>query len=259
MSNSDSEAIRLERVSKRYRVREGRPALAESLYRRVIGSGAPAKEVWALRDVSFSVVRGESLGLVGSNGAGKSTLLKVIAGIATSTTGRVDVRGRVCTQLDLGAGFHPYLTGRENVFLQGTILGMSNRSLRDLFPRIIEFAGLDGAIDRQLWTYSSGMIARLGFAVAAHVAFEILLLDEAISAGDSRFRRRCEDTLHRFRASGGTLIIVSHATENLRALCDRGLWLDDGRVRGWGPAREIFDRYEEWEHRNRAPRAGDKP
>ena len=212
--------------------------------RRMLGIQPRLQQIRALHNVSFRVARGESLGIVGQNGSGKSTLLKILAGIAAPSSGKVEVRARIATQLQLGSGFHPFLTGRENIFLQGTILGMTNRQIRGLISAIIEFAGLEDAIDRQLWTYSGGMTSRLGFAVAAHVKFEVLLLDEALSAGDRAFRERCAETLQRFRASGATLIIVSHGAENLRRLCDRAMWLVQGEVRATGPAQEIVNQYE---------------
>jgi ABC-2 type transport system ATP-binding protein len=245
-SRSDDVVV-VEGISKSYRARNlERQAMIENLLRRMLGMQGRSQQIRALNNVSFRVARGESLGIVGGNGAGKSTLLKIIAGIAAPSSGKVEVRARVATQLALGSGFHPYLTGRENIFLQGTILGMSNQEVRELIPAIVEFADIEDAVDRQLWTYSSGMTSRLGFAVAAHVQFELLLLDEALSAGDRAFRDRCTETLLKFRASGATMIIVSHGSENLRLLCDRALWLDHGEVRAIGPAVEIIDSYEQF-------------
>jgi ABC-type polysaccharide/polyol phosphate transport system ATPase subunit len=245
LSRSDDVVI-VEGLSKSYRARNlERQAIVENLLRWMFGMRARRQEIHALNNVSFRVARGESLGMVGSNGAGKSTLLKILAGIATPSSGKVEVRARVATQLSLGSGFHPYLTGRENIFLQGTILGMTNRQVRSLIPAIVEYAGLEDAVDRQLWTYSSGMTSRLGFAIAAHVQFELLLLDEALSAGDRAFRERCTETLQKFRSSGATMIMVSHGSENLRLLCDRCIWLDHGEICAIGPAAEILDRYEE--------------
>ena len=245
-SRSDDVVV-VECISKSYRARNlERQAMIENLLRRMLGMQGRSQQIRALNNVSFRVARGESLGIVGGNGAGKSTLLKIIAGIAAPSSGKVEVRARVATQLSLGSGFHPYLTGRENIFLQGTILGMTNHQVRALIPAIVEFAGIEDAVDRQLWTYSNGMTSRLGFAVAAHVQFELLLLDEALSAGDRAFRDRCTETLLKFRSSGATMIIVSHGSENLRLLCDRALWLERGEVRAIGPAVEIVDRYEEF-------------
>jgi len=242
----NDDAVIVERLTKVYRVRSlARQALVENVFRRILGAQQRLTQIRALHNVSFRVARGESLGIVGHNGSGKSTLLKILAGIAAPTSGRVEVQGRVATQLQLGAGFNPFLTGRENIFLQGTILGMTNRQIRGLIPAIVDFAGLQDAIDRELWTYSSGMNARLGFAVAAHVEFELLLLDEALSAGDRAFRERCAETLQRFRASGATLIIVSHGSENLRQLCDRVIWLEKGEIRTSGPARDLLNQYED--------------
>jgi lipopolysaccharide transport system ATP-binding protein len=154
------------------------------------------------------------------------------------------VWGRVATQLALGSGFQPYLTGRDNVFLQGTLLGLTNRDIADREAAIIAFAGLEDAIDRPLWTYSSGMAARLGFAVATHARFDILLLDEALTAGDASFRERCSAALTGFRQAGKTLVIVSHGAESIRRLCDRALWLDHGRVQELGAADEVVTAYE---------------
>jgi lipopolysaccharide transport system ATP-binding protein len=244
--NLSEDVVIVEGLSKSYRARNlERQAMVENLLRWMLGMQARRQEIRALNNVSFRVARGESLGIVGSNGAGKSTLLKILADIAAPSSGKVEVRARVSTQLALGSGFHPYLTGRENIFLQGTILGMTNRQIRGLIPTIVEFAGIEDAVDRQLWTYSSGMISRLGFAVAAHVQFELLLLDEALSAGDRAFRDRCTETLQKFRSSGTTMIIVSHGSENLRLLCDRAIWLDHGEIRAVGPATEILNRYED--------------
>ena len=256
MPSRNDDAVIVERLSKVYRVRNlERQALVENVFRRILGLQKRLARINALHDVSFRVARGESLGIVGHNGSGKSTLLKILAGIAAPTSGKVEVRGRVATQLQLGAGFNPFLSGRENIFLQGSILGMTNRQIRGLIPAILEFAGLENAVDRELWTYSSGMNARLGFAIAAHVDFDLLLLDEALSAGDRAFRERCAETLQRFRASGATLIIVSHGSENLRQLCDNAIWLHGGKIRASGPAPEIIKQYEE----TAAPQTGVEP
>jgi ABC-type polysaccharide/polyol phosphate transport system ATPase subunit len=244
VDNPRNDTIVVDGVSKYYYLRQGKQALIEQAYKWLTGTLPKPREICALRDVTFHVKRGESVGVIGRNGAGKSTLLKILAGIATPSYGKVHVAGRISTQIALGSGFHPFLTGRENVFLQGSILGMSNREVSGLMPEIVNFAGLDSAIDRQLWTYSNGMVARLGFSVAAHAKFEVLLLDEALSAGDLGFRARCEDTLRRFRASGATLVIVSHGSESIYDLCDRAIWLDQGKIKVMGKAPEVIELYE---------------
>ncbi|HYA35703.1 MAG TPA: ABC transporter ATP-binding protein [Candidatus Binataceae bacterium] len=238
-------AIVAEHVSKVYQVLSGPESLFVSTARRLARRSQPSRVVNALNDVSLSVARGESLGVVGSNGAGKSTLLKIVAGITTPTSGAVRVRGRIASQLALGCGFHPFLSGRENIFLQGTILGMTNRDVRRNIDEIIAYAGLEEMIDRPLWTYSTGMIARLGFSIAVFVDFEVLLLDEALSAGDAGFRERCAEALRGFRARGATMLVVSHGSENLRELCDRVAWIEHGAIRMIGAPREVLSRYEE--------------
>jgi ABC-type polysaccharide/polyol phosphate transport system ATPase subunit len=231
-------------LGKRYWIRQKRQSLAESSYRWLTRTRRTTSSYWALRDVAFSVASRESLGIVGANGAGKTTLLKLIGGIAQPTVGRATTTGRISVQFGLGAGFHPFLSGVENAKLQGTILGLTNAEVRRRMPAIVAFAGLGDAIERPLWTYSSGMAARLGFSVAVHVDFDVLLLDEALSAGDSGFRNRCRERLLSFRDAGKTLAIVSHGAEGLMELCDRALWLEGGQVRGLGPAAEVIDAYE---------------
>jgi homopolymeric O-antigen transport system ATP-binding protein len=248
------DAVIVEQLNKSYNARNlQKQALVENLFRKMLGIQPKRADIHALKNISFRVKAGESLGIVGGNGAGKSTLLKMIAGIATPSSGTVEVRARISTQLALGSGFHPFMTGRENIYLQGSILGMTNRQIRELMPTVIAFAGIEEAVDRQLWTYSTGMMSRLGFAIAAHVDFEVLLLDEALSAGDRAFRERCTETLLKFRASGATMIIVSHGSENLSKLCDRILWLDRGEIRALGPTAEILSRYEDAGPRRVAP------
>jgi len=238
-------AIVAEHLSKIYQVLTGPDSLLASGARWIMRRSRPPRIVNALNDVSLSVARGESIGVVGPNGAGKSTLLKIVAGITTPTSGAVRVCGRIASQLALGCGFHPFLSGRENVFLQGTILGMTNREVRRNIEEIIAYAGLEEMIDHPLWTYSTGMIARLGFSIAVFVDFDVLLLDEALSAGDAGFRQRCAEALRGFRARGATMLVVSHGSENLRELCDRVAWIDHGAVRMIGASREVLSRYEE--------------
>ncbi len=245
VNSRGGDVVVVERLCKSYNARNlQKQAIVENLFRRMLGIQPKRADIHALRDINFRLKAGESLGIVGGNGSGKSTLLKIIAGIAIPSAGTVEVHARVSTQLALGSGFHPFMTGRENIFLQGTILGMTNRQIRALMPAVVEFAGIEDAVDRQLWTYSGGMMSRLGFAISAHVEFELLLLDEALSAGDRAFRERCTETLLKFRSSGATMIIVSHGSENLSKLCDRVMWLDRGEIRALGPAAEILSLYE---------------
>ncbi len=231
-------------VSKWYRARLRRDWLLARPFARRHGESQRAGH-WALRDVSFELERGRSLGIVGNNGAGKTTLMRILAGISRSTEGRVSVRGRVASRFGYGVAFNPYLSGRENIFLEGTLLGMTNRQIRVRLDEILDVAALDGAIDRPLWTYSSGMTSRLGFSIAALVDSDVLLLDEALSAGDGTFRQRGEQLLLDAREQGRSLIVVSHGLSLVRKLCDDGLWIDHGAVGGVGPVDEVVDAYEQ--------------
>jgi len=201
------------------------------------------EEFWALKDVSFEVPKGSTFGIVGSNGAGKSTMLKVLARILVPDKGSVQLRGRMSALLELGAGFHPELTGRENVFLNGAILGMSRASLAQRFDEIVGFAGLEKFIDQPVKTYSSGMYARLGFAVAVNVDPEILLVDEVLAVGDEQFQRRCTEKMAEIRAGGRTVIFVSHNLGQVQQLCDEAVWLDHGQVQLQGNVQRVVDAY----------------
>lgn len=242
-AESGDVAIRLESVSVRFRVPlEPIRSFKEYAIRRLRGQ-VDFKEVWALQDVSFEVRQGEVLGVIGRNGSGKSTLLKVIARVLRPTAGRVWVRGRVAPLLELGGGFHPELTGRENVFLNAALLGHSRREVTERFDRIVDFAELWEFIDAPLRTYSTGMVARLGFAVATAWEPEVLLIDEVLAVGDQAFQRKCQARLAEFRAAGTTILLVSHSPELIRQMCNRALWLDRGRVRTLGPAGEVAAGY----------------
>ena len=243
MAEGGRDLVTVDGVSKWYPRRTRRGSVVERLVRIAARRSGAAPGHWALREVSFAVSAGESFAIVGPNGAGKSTLLKILAGITTPTSGRVRVGTRVAAQFGLGTGFQPDLTGRENVFLQGTMLGLTNDRVRQRLARILEFAEIGDAIDQPIWTYSAGMSARLGFAIAAHVDFDVLLMDEALSAGDRAFQRRCRTALEGFQRAGKTLIIVSHGLDALAQLCQRALWLEGGRVRAVGPVAAVVDRY----------------
>jgi ABC-type polysaccharide/polyol phosphate transport system ATPase subunit len=203
---------------------------------------------WALSEVSFDVTPGDGFAIVGANGSGKSTLLGVLLGVLRPDRGSVETRGRVASLLELGAGFHPELTGRQNLYLHGAILGMRLREVRERFDAIVAFSELGRAIDAPLRTYSSGMIARLGFSAIAHAAADILLIDEVLAVGDLEFQEKCRGFLAAFRAGGGTLILVSHDLAAVEAMCEHGIWLDQGTVRAEGPIGQVIEVYRQASH-----------
>lgn len=233
--------IRAERASRRFRVN---PEPVRTLKELVLRRGrAPAAEVWAVRDVSLAVEPGDAVGLVGRNGSGKTTLLSLIAGIVAPTSGRVDAGGRVASLLELGAGFHPDFSGRENVYLNGSLYGLKRRTIDERFDEIVAFAELERFIDNPVRTYSSGMYMRLGFAVAAHIDADILLLDEVFAVGDEEFQRKCFAKIFEYKQRGGTIVFVSHDAASVERLCQRALLLRDGRVELDGSAQEAIARY----------------
>jgi lipopolysaccharide transport system ATP-binding protein len=245
-------AVQAEGVSKRYRLgeRESYGALRDVLagaftapLRRIRGSRAPAPELWALDDVSFTLARGEVLGLIGANGAGKSTLLKVLSRITEPTKGRIVLRGRVGSLLEVGTGFHPELTGRENIFLNGTILGMRRAEIVRRFDEIVEFAGVEKFLDTPVKRYSSGMQVRLAFAVAAHLEPEILLVDEVLAVGDVSFQEKCLGKMRDVTREGRTVVFVSHNLASVRSLCPRALVLESGKLVFDGPTDDAVHRY----------------
>ena len=202
-----------------------------------------AQEVWALRDVSVAIAPGEAVGLIGRNGSGKSTLLRLIAGIIRPTVGRVETGGRIGSLLELGAGFHPDFTGRENVELNGALQGLSRARIRERFDEIVAFAELEDSIDRPVKTYSSGMTMRLGFAIAAFLEADLLLLDEVFAVGDESFQRKCFGVIAAFKERGGTILFVSHDASAVERLCDRAVLLRGGRLAFDGPVHEAITRY----------------
>jgi ABC-type polysaccharide/polyol phosphate transport system ATPase subunit len=233
--------ISVEGVSRRFRVHARETRTLKDVF--VQRGKTGAEDVWALHDVSFEVARGEAVGLIGRNGSGKTTLLRVIAGIIKPTSGRVRADGRIGSLLELGAGFHPDLTGRENVFLNGAIQGLRRAEIRERFDEIVAFAELENAIDRPVRTYSSGMAMRLGFAIAAFLEADVLLLDEVFAVGDEAFQRKCFGRIFQFKAAGGTIVFVSHDAAAVERLCERSVFLDSGRVAFDGPSREAVARY----------------
>jgi lipopolysaccharide transport system ATP-binding protein len=243
--------IEVNGLSKRYRIGQlqtGYGTLRDSMahgVRRMIGREKrhPYEEIWALRDVSFGVERGEVLGVIGPNGAGKSTLLKLLTQITAPTEGEAVIRGRVGSLLEVGTGFHPELTGRENIYLNGAILGMGRREITAKLPEIVDFAGVATFIDTPVKRYSSGMYVRLAFSVAAHLEPEILLVDEVLSVGDAEFQRRSLGRMEEFSRSGRTVLFVSHQMQAIARLCDRAILIDGGQVVKDGSAEDVVAHY----------------
>ncbi len=231
-----SPAIEVDAISKKFRLYREKPT---SLKARLISSRNRAEDFWALRDVSLEIPEGASLGLIGHNGSGKTTLLKVIAGILRPTEGRVVTRGRIAALLELGAGFHHELTGRENVYLNASFLGLSRRDTDLVYDDIVAFAELEDFMDNQVKFYSSGMLVRLGFAVAVHVDPEILLIDEVLAVGDEAFQARCLERVRQFQRDGRTIVFVTHALDMVARVCDWAVMLDHGHVHAVGPPEDV--------------------
>lgn len=243
MNNQPEDVVRIEGVSVLYRKPGERIRTLKEYAIRVLQRRIKFKEFLALNKVNLQIQKGEIFGVIGNNGAGKSTLLKVVSRVLIPTQGRVWIKGVVTPLLELGAGFHPELTGRENIFLNGTILGHPRREIEEHVNEIIEFSELGDFIDSPLRAYSSGMYARLGFAAATTWEPEILILDEVLSVGDESFRRKCEVRMKSFRNGKTTSILVSHSMDSILALCNRAAWLDHGTVRAVGPARDVIAEY----------------
>ena len=238
-------AIAVDHVDKSYRLwgrRSQFATLKSALLKRDLKL-APDASVPALRDVSFAVHSGEAFGIVGRNGSGKSTLLKIITGILKPTSGRVTVNGRVAALIELGAGFHPEITGRENVYINGIMLGLSRREIEARFDKIVDFSGIRDFIDQPVKTYSSGMYVRLGFAVAVHVDPDVLLIDEVLAVGDEEFSAKCIAKIQEMKYRGVTLVFVTHQLDQVRKLCDRAMWLDHGEAVQIGDPTRVVDAY----------------
>ncbi len=239
-------AIEVVNVSKRYRIGAKAPnSIREAITGRLAWRtpADPEREVWSLRDVSFNVEAGEVVGVIGRNGAGKSTLLKVLSRITEPTTGVTRTRGRVASLLEVGTGFHAELTGRENVYLNGAILGLTRREIGDRFDAIVEFSGVGRYIDTPIKRYSSGMYLRLAFAVAAHVEPDVLIVDEVLAVGDAEFQRKCLAGMGAVGAQGRTVLLVSHDLDAIARLCPRSLWFDGGVLRLDGDTQDVIDAY----------------
>ncbi len=234
-------AIEVKDVWKDFKIyKERNNSLKESILR---GRRASYEKFWALKGVSFDVEQGKTIGIIGENGSGKSSMLKVMANILRPSRGSIEVDGKISALLELGAGFHPDLTGRENIFLNGSILGLSRRELEARQDGIIEFSELANFIDMPVKSYSSGMYVRLGFAVAINVDPDILLIDEILAVGDESFQRKCLNKLFDLKEAGKTIVVVSHALESVRNICDQAVWLEHGVVKAEGKAADVVDAY----------------
>ncbi|MDX1436029.1 MAG: ABC transporter ATP-binding protein [Anaerolineales bacterium] len=236
-------AIRFEDVAVRYRVPHERMSGIKEYTIRFLQRRLVYEEYWALNGVSFDVPRGQAFGVVGRNGAGKSTMLKVMARVLSPTRGRVVMAGSIAPLLELGAGFHYELTGRENVFLNSALLGRPAGLTLELLPWIIDFAEISDFIDAPIRTYSTGMTARLAFSVAACVQPDILLVDEVLSVGDTRFQEKCVDHMQGFIENGTTIVFVSHSMPTVRRFCQRAMWIDEGSIRAIGDVEDVVAQY----------------
>lgn len=243
MPTEQEPVILLENVSVRYRVPTERIGTFKEYMIRTLQRRVSHATFWALKDVSLTVNRADIFGIIGHNGAGKSTLLKVVARVLRPTEGRVRVRGLVAPLLELGAGFHPELTGRENVFLNGAMLGFSRKEMEKKFESIVDFAEIGEFIDAPIRTYSSGMWARLGFAVATDSRPEVLIVDEVLSVGDEAFQRKCSKRIESYCAMGTSILLVSHNMETILGMCKDAAWLDHGHLRASGKAEEVVQAY----------------
>jgi lipopolysaccharide transport system ATP-binding protein len=244
--------LNLRRVSKRYLVAQPGDSGSHWLAR-LRSPWEPRREFWAVEDVSFAVEHGESLGIIGHNGAGKSTLLKMLSGITAPTRGEIAIRGRLSALLEVGSGFHPELTGRENIYLSGSVLGMPRHEIHRKLDSIIDFAGIDRFIDTPVKRYSSGMFVRLGFSIAAHLEPEVLLLDEVLAVGDRTFQEKCKDRIGQLHREGTTLVFISHDLAAVQTLCQRVLLLERGRIAAEGTPEEVICRYTETNNLDASP------
>lgn len=235
--------IRIENVSVRYLVQHERIKTLKEYAIRSLQRRVTYNEFYALKNVSLEVQASEVFGVIGRNGAGKSTLLRVISQVMRPTRGRVWRQGRVAPLLELGAGFHPELTGRENVHLNGALLGHTRQEMASRFDEIVQFAELEEFIDTPIRNYSSGMCTRLGFAVATAIQPDVLIVDEVLSVGDERFQAKCKARIGEFRRNGATILLVSHESELVRSLCNRVAWLERGELKALGPAADVIDAY----------------
>ena len=235
--------IEIENLSVRYRVPQEKIFSLKEYAIRRLKKSISYLDFWALREINLKVYRGEFIGIIGPNGAGKSTLLKVISRVLRPTMGRIRVKGMVAPLLELGAGFDFELTGRENIFLNGTILGFTIKDIANRFDRIVEFSGLRDFIDSPLRTYSTGMIARLGFAIAMDVKPDLLIMDEIFAVGDTEFQKKSIERINDFKGKGTSILLVSHNLNQVQSICEKVLWLEHGVSRAFGPTKKVIDQY----------------
>jgi ABC-2 type transport system ATP-binding protein len=243
MQSLNQKVISLERASVRYRLPNMHVSTFKEYIIRTLQGKLRHHDFWALHDVNIEVSRGDVYGVIGRNGAGKSTLMKLIAKVLRPSEGRVWVRGRVAPLLEVGAGFHPELTGRENIFLNGAVLGFTRKQMDNKYQRIVDFADLSEFIDVPMRAYSSGMWARLGFAVATDECPDILLVDEVLAVGDEAFQKKCLERLHRYQAMGTTILLISHSMALIEEMCTRVAWIEQGVVQYIDTPREVIDEY----------------
>ncbi|MCA9897837.1 MAG: ABC transporter ATP-binding protein [Ardenticatenaceae bacterium] len=240
-------AVRFENVTKRYELGTGQTSIKRILMKPFRKNSVPDSQIlWALRDVNFEIPPGSALGLVGPNGSGKTTSLKLLSKITFPTSGKVHINGRISALIELGAGFHPDLTGRENVYLNGTILGMKKEEIDKRFDQIVDFSGIERFIDTPVKRYSSGMYVRLGFSVAAHVEPDVLLVDEVLAVGDAQFRQKCARRIEELQAIGTTIVFVAHNLYLVRSVCDKAVFLLKGVVQEQGDVDGVLNTYENW-------------
>ena len=249
-------------VSKRYLIRQTGTAglngkAATNWVAKLRRGREPRREFWAVRDVSFAVQHGESVGIIGHNGAGKSTILKMLSGITAPTAGEISIRGRLSALLEVGSGFHPELTGRENIYLSGSVLGMARQEIQRKLDSIVEFAGVQRFIDTPVKRYSSGMYVRLGFSIAAHLEPDVLLLDEVLAVGDRAFQEKCKERIGDLHRKGTTIVFISHDLAAVQKLCQRVLLLERGQITAEGNPQEIIHRYTHTTNLNHVPSAED--
>ena len=237
----NNNAVRVDRLGKKFRIYSERNQSLKSALMR--GRVSKYDQFWALRDLSIEVTKGTTLGLVGGNGSGKSTLLKTLAKIYWPDEGEIEYFGRMSALLEVGSGFHPELTGRENIFLNGSILGMKRKEIEQRYEQIVEFSGVREFIDQPVKNYSSGMYVRLGFSVAIHVEPDILVVDEVLAVGDAAFQSQCFERFRELKRQGTTIILVSHDMEAVNSLCDQVAWIKKGKLQLLGPAKKVTQAY----------------